>query len=357
MSNSNNYLDVLNKLKFNSAVGEKQKTSSADPNMLVLYRAPFADKNPEYEIRVRFLFDLSRGDPNPVCRNWHNFKSAKDGVFMSINCPEGRCPICNGTYRVWQSGDAFAQERLKKDRFMRDQTWYINCYVINNPVEPSQNGTVKIMKLNKPILEVFKRATSGRDAKRFGNNIFRLDQEGNTFVLAIKDVRGVGGQRYPQFSDSYFADAEDCADDVKDITDENIDQIYKKTFNLATYFKRPTTEEAQKVFEEHIYPAFADILGATEKPAPAPAAEEKKVEEVAPAQPQRRAPPMPTKPVSADLDDEDDELPFDPIEEKAPVAEKKPEPKQNKTPAPTKDKATTDAKVNDLLAEYGIGNL
>ena len=348
MSNSNNYLDVLNKLKFNSTVGEKQKVSSADPNMLVLYRAPFADKNPEYEIRLRFLFDMERGDPNPICRNWHNFKSAKDGVFMSIDCPDGRCPICNGTYRVWQSGDAFAQDRLKKDRFMRNQTWYINCYVINNPVEPSQNGTVKILKMNKPIMEVFKRATSGRDAKRFGNNIFRLDEQGNTFVMAIKDVRGVGGQRYPQFSDSYFAEAEDCADDVKGINDDAIDRIYGNTFNLGTYFKKSTVEEAQKVFDEHVYPAFSDILGEGKDQQPAAPAQEKA--EVKPVQ-ERRAPPMPTKPIKDDL--EDDDLPFDKPDDTPPPAPEK----AKKEPTPTKDKATSDEQVDDLLKEYGIGNL
>lgn len=349
MSNSSNYLDVLNRLKFNSTVGEKQKTSSADPNMLVTYRAQFADKNPEYEIRVRFLFDMERGDPNPSCRSWHNFKSAKDGNFMSIDCPEARCPICNGTYKVWQSGDAIAQDRLKKDRFMRNQTWYMNCYVVSNPVEPSQNGTVKIIKMNKPIMEIFKRATSGRDAKRFGNNIFRLDSEGNTFVMTIKDIRGVGGQRYPQFTDSYFADAEECTDDVKNITDEDVEKIYSNTFNLATYFKKSTVEEAQRVFDEHIRPAFADILGGPAAPAPVQSQPVQKEE----APVARKAPPMPTKPIKDDLDDDD--LPFaepdkdEPAEVEQP--RKKPEPK------PTKDEPTTDKQVDDLMKEYGIGDL
>ena len=336
---------MLNKLKFNSNVGEKQKTDSADPNALQLYTRPYADKNPEYTIRVRLLFDMERGDPNPVVRNWHNFKSAKDGSWIGIDCPQGRCPICNGTYTVWSSGDAFAQDRLKKDRFMRNQTWYINCYVIDNPVNPSQNGTVKILKMNKPIMEVFKRATSGRDARRFGNNIFRLDEEGNTLVISIKDVRGQDNSRYPNFTDTYFADAEDSKDDVKNISDEMIDQIYSKTFNLGTYFKRSTVEEAEKVFKEHVYPAFVDILGgdnhsvAQAKPAAAP--EEKPAEA-----PKRKAPPMPTKPIDADL--QDDDLPFDPEPEK-----EAPKP----SPTPTKDKPTTDSQVDDLMKEYGIGDL
>lgn len=344
---SNNYLDMLNKLKFNSNVGEKQKTDSADPNVLQLYTRPYADKNPEYAIRVRLLFDMERGDPNPVVRNWHNFKSAKDGSWIGIDCPQGRCPICNGTYTVWSSGDAFAQDRLKKDRFMRNQTWYINCYVIDNPVNPSQNGTVKILKMNKPIMEVFKRATSGRDARRFGNNIFRLDEEGNTLVISIKDVRGQDNSRYPNFTDTYFADAEDSKDDVKNISDEMIDQIYSKTFNIGTYFKRSTVEEAEKIFKEHVYPAFVDILGGSDQPAnppPPSAVVEQKTEEP----PKRKAPPMPTKPIAADI--EDDDLPFAPAPKDEPEAPKPP-------PAPTKDKATTDQEVDKLMSEYGLGDL
>ena len=97
----NNYLDMLGKLKFDSGVGEKQKVSSGDPNIVVTYTTRFADKNPEYSIKLRFMFDMQRGDPNPVIRNWHQFKSEKDGNFMSIDCPAARCPICNGTFTVW----------------------------------------------------------------------------------------------------------------------------------------------------------------------------------------------------------------------------------------------------------------
>jgi hypothetical protein len=309
---SNNYLDVLNKLKFNPNAGDKQKIGSADPNILTTYSKQFADKNPEYEIRIRLLFDMERSDPNPAVRNWHSFKSAKDGSWIGINCPAGRCPICNATFSVWSTGDAFAQDRLKKDRFMRSQNWYLNCYVVDNPVDPSQNGSVKIVKLNKPIMDVFKRATSGRDAKRFGNNIFRLDDGGNTLVISIKDVRGQGGDRYPNFTDTYFADAEDCKSDVASITDDMIEQIYKKTFNLGTYFKRSTPEEAEAVFREHVYPAFADILGGekTTKPITEKAA----VQEP----PRRKDPPMPTKPI-ADTSIDDDELPFDPVVDPASV--------------------------------------
>lgn len=344
---SNNYLDMLNKLKFNSSVGEKQKTNTTDPNMLTTYTKQFADKNPEYSIRVRLLFDMERGDPNPVCRNWHQFKSAKDGSWISIDCPQGRCPICNATYTVWGTGDAFAQDKLKEDRFMRSQTWYLNCYVIDNPVDPSQNGTVKIIKLNKPIMDVFKRATSGRDARRFGNNIFRLDDEGNTLVISIKDVRGQGGKRYPSFTDTYFADSEDSKADVANINDAMIEQIYSKTFNLGTYFKKSTPEEAEAVFKEHVYPAFADILDGGAKAAPVA---ESKVETPV-SKPERKAPPMPTVPIRQTADDlDDDDLPFAAPDE--PKVEEKKEP-----PAPTKDKATSDAEVNRLMDEYGIGSI
>ena len=342
---SNNYLDMLNKLKFNSTVGEKQKVDSGDNNILQLYTRQFADKNPEYSIRVRLLFDMERGDPNPIVRNWHNFKSAKDGSWVAIDCPQGRCPICNGTFTVWGSGDALAQDRLKKDRFMRSQTWYINCYVIDNPVNPSQNGTVKLLKMNKPIMDVFKRATSGRDARRFGNNVFRHDEEGNTLVISIKDVRGQDGSRYPNFTDTYFADAEDSKDDVKTISDEMVEQIYAKTFNLSTYFKRSTVEEAEKIFKEHVYPAFVDILGGEDKSS---VQVKQVVSESKPVEVQKRkSPPMPTKPIDTDL--QDDDLPFDPVPDKE--TEEKP------VPAPTKDKPTTDAQVDDLMKEYGIGDL
>jgi len=339
----NKYLDMLGKLKFDSGVGEKRSSSTGDPNIVLTYTTRFADKNPEYSIKLRFMFDMQRGDPNPVLRNWHQFKSEKDQNFMSIDCPNGRCPICNGTFTVWSSGDAFAREKLKKSRFMRQQTWYSNAYVIDNPVNPEQNGTVKVLKMNKPIMEAFKRATSGRDAKRFGMNVFRLDSEGNTFVINIKDVRGEGAQRYPQF-DCYFLDAEDSAADVAELNDAKIDELYKKTFDLSTFFKKPTVEEAQKVFDEHIRIAFPDILGGAAPapaPAPAPAA-------AAPApKAEAKAVPMPTKPIVTTIDEEEDDLPGFSAEEEKP----KPPPK------PTKDKATSDAEVNKLMAEYGLDDL
>lgn len=351
----NNYLDMLGKLKFDSGVGEKQKVSSGDPNIVVTYTTRFADKNPEYSIKLRFMFDMQRGDPNPVIRNWHQFKSEKDGNFMSIDCPAARCPICNGTFTVWSSGDAFAREKLKKSRFMRQQTWYLNAYVVDNPVNPEQNGSVKIIKMNKPIMEAFKRATSGRDAKRFGMNVFRLDAEGNTFVINIKDVRGEGNQRYPQF-DCYFLDAEDSAEDVAGLNDEKIEELYKKTFDLSTYFKKPSVEEVQKVFDEHVRIAFPDILGGV---APRPAAV---VQEKPSPAPVAKSVPMPTKPLVSTVGDDDDDLPgFDQHSGVATVEHDSTTEiiatQHDNTPKPTKDKATSDEKVNELLAEYGISDL
>lgn len=331
---SSNYLDMLNKLKFNSSTDKQTKQSAGDPNILVTYQQQFADKNPEYEIRVRLMFDMQRGDPNPINRRWHQFKSAKDGSWISADCPAGRCPICNATYTVWQSGDAFGQNTLKEERFMAQTTAYLNCYVVSNPVSPEQNGTIKIIKLNKPILEVFKRATSGRDARRFGNNIFRLDSEGNTLVICVKDVRGQGNRRYPNFTETYFADAEDCKDDVANLTAEAIEGLYQKTFNLAEYFKRLTVEEAKKIYEEHMHPALAKFLDGEEQ-APAASVSKQVVNEV-PAQPIKT------------VVEEDDELPF--ADEPAMEPDSPP-----KTPAPTKDAPTPDNKVDDLLKEYGIG--
>lgn len=331
---SSNYLDMLNKLKFNSSTDKPAKQSAGDPNILVTYQQQFADKNPEYEIRVRLMFDMQRGDPNPINRKWHQFKSAKDGSWISADCPAGRCPICNATYTVWQSGDAFGQNTLKEERFMAQTTAYLNCYVVSNPVAPEQNGTIKIIKLNKPILEVFKRATSGRDARRFGNNIFRLDSEGNTLVICVKDVRGQGNRRYPNFTETYFADAEDCKDDVANLTAEAIEGLYQKTFNLAEYFKRLTVEEAKKIYEEHMHPALAKFLTTGDDQAPETTIRREVAEAVQPSAKQTV------------VEEEEDELPFveEPADDVPPA-----------TPQPTKDKPTPDNKVDDLLKEYGIG--
>lgn len=346
---STNYLDMLNKLKFSADVGDKQKTNTADPNILVLYRAQFADKNSDYEIRVRLLFDMDRGDPNPVVRNWHSFKSGKTGQWVQSDCADGRCPICNATFTVWQTEDPILRDKLKSGRFMRSDSWYINCYVIDNPVEPTQNGTVKILKMNKPILDVFKRATSGRDAKRFGSNIFRLDSEGNTLVISVKDVRG-GGSRYPQFTETYFADAEDSAEDVADLTTKETDAIYAKTFNLGTYFKKPTVDEATKFAVEHVYPAFPEVFGETgDQPVRSTPAKKHVVHEEPVVEDDPKIRRVPAHEADALVDEEKDDEPefaseYDPEEEAPP-------------PPPTatfKKRASSDEEVDNLLKTYGV---
>ena len=99
------------------------------------------------------------------------------------------------------------------------------------------------------------------------------------------------------------------------------------------------------MFDEHIRIAFPDILGGV---APAPAASPAP-SEPKPAKAEAKAVPMPTKPIVSTIDESDDDLPgFDKEEE-----EEKPKP----PPKPTKDKATSDAEVNKLMAEYGLDDL
>ena len=123
---------------------------------------------------------------------------------------------------------------------------------------------------------------------------------------------------------------------MKGITDGMIEQIYSKTFNLGTYFKHSTVEEAEKVFKEHVYPAFANILGGDDHRASAPKPISEDVQ--------------PTTVKEEDDDLQDDNLPFDPV----PDTKSEPSPS---TPPPTKDKPTTDSQVENLKKEFGIGDL
>ena len=69
---------------------------------------------------------------------------------------------------------------------MRSEKWLVNVYVVNDPVNPENNGKVKILRYGKQIHNIIMDAIEGEDAADLGPRIFDLGLTVLTLELKLR---------------------------------------------------------------------------------------------------------------------------------------------------------------------------
>lgn len=210
------------------------------------------------------------------------------------------CPISNYYFKVKKDGNQWEKERLNSLKYQ--QGWYCNVYVINDPVEPENNGKVMALSLNKTLYGKVKDAIDGKLDKSWssmatrsnpkgeevvmnvGKMVFDLSNNGVNFKVVVKP-RG----EFPDYTASAFTlegtDLNLSPEKQKEILDSCIDvtkiekersteeirQYFKKEFLHQTGDEQPSaraqvTAPAQQPVVETHNETPADVFGGDEIP-------------------------------------------------------------------------------------------
>lgn len=70
------------------------------------------------------------------------------------------CPINRYQSNIKNNGSAYEKEQMAK-RLWWSRGWYCNVYVVNDPVNPENNGKVKVLSLNKTLWTIVENAMQG----------------------------------------------------------------------------------------------------------------------------------------------------------------------------------------------------
>lgn len=200
-----------------------------------------------YTVRLLpFAKDPSKTFFHYFVHGWTSFSTGQYVQTVSPQTFNERDPISEERFRVLRTGTESEKEKMQAVR--RAEKWLVNVYVIDDPTNPENNGTVKMLRYGKQLQKIIMEAIEGEDAEEFGSRIFDLGPEGVNFKVKVEQQG-----EYPTYVSSRFTTAGKL-----NLSEREIENIYSKAFNLEEIFTIKTYDELKQMMQEHIYVNTSD---------------------------------------------------------------------------------------------------
>lgn len=252
---SKNYADMMKKFK-TKTVTKKGEGSKSEVNNDFL-----KINNDGKSVLVRFLPDIKflertgTDELAPYTRFIHAVGDGDD--YKTFLCPSTfekikDCSFCMRAIEIWKSKDKNPVQQAIRKKLNRRCEHLVNVYVIDDEANPENNGKVKILKFYSELWDKYEKAIAGK----LKDKIWRLDEEGSTLRIECKIKEDQNGNQIP----SYASSAWDLPDAIPGMTDEKMNDILSKTFDVTTLMSPTSIEEINKMYQ--------DIVGGTQKSAP-----------------------------------------------------------------------------------------
>ena len=188
---------------------------------------PTVDKSGNGMAVIRFLPapSIDGDDGLPWVRRFDHGFQGPGGWFID-NCLTtvgDKCPVCEHNSTLWNSGVEANKEIVRKQK--RRLSYVANIYVISDPSNPENEGTVRLYKFGKKIFDKISEVMNPEFPDETPLNPFDL-WEGANFKLKIRNVEG-----YRNYDKSEFADKSALLDG----DDAKLEAIYTKEHSLKDF--------------------------------------------------------------------------------------------------------------------------
>lgn len=233
-----------------SLFAKKEKNKDAIYNEVLK-----CEKGHNYLVRLLpYLKEGAEGMSKTIFHAYtYAWQSVKDGRWIYVTSPKTfgeTCPITEWYFAVKNGNNEAAKKRL--DALSFKESWLYNVYIVDDPTNPDNNGTVKILKAGKQLNYIIADALSQdpdkmeANAEEYGvenmsNAIFDLSPNGFNLSVNVQDQGGFA---------NYKTSAWVRRRRNLDLTDEQIAEIHDSVFDLTKVEKVFTAEEAGKIFRE-----------------------------------------------------------------------------------------------------------
>lgn len=179
----------------------------------------------------------------------HGWKSKKTGKYVSTFSLQtfGESDPITDTFWKWiKSNDKVEKEKGKEIR--RRENWFVNIYVVDDPANPENNGTVKVLRVGPQLKELIDNALEGDGKEEFGFRIFSLNDEGEFDMSqgANLKIKAEEQGTYTTYKGSNFYNKP-----VVKLTDEEVDQIFESMHDLKAIYPVKTYAELEEIFKVH----------------------------------------------------------------------------------------------------------
>ena len=209
---------------------------------------------------IRFL-PAADGEDMPFVKMYSHAFQGPGGWYIenSLTTLGQDDPLGEYNRELWNSGDESLKEQVRKQK--RKLSYYSNVYIVKDPANPENEGTVRLFRYGKKIHDKIMEAVNGDELEgREGINPFCF-WSGADFKLRVKRVAG-----YPNYDSSEFH----AAGTLEDLDDAQLESIWKRQHSLNAI----VAEDQFKSYDQ-LKARLDRVLGrkgaaaATEAPAPA----------------------------------------------------------------------------------------
>ena len=173
---------------------------------------------------------------------WNSFATGQYTSAISLQTFGERDPIAEERYKILRTGSE--EEKEKAKAIVRSEKWLVNVYVVNDPVNPENNGKVKMLRYGKQIHNIITDAIEGEDAAELGPRIFDLSPNGVNLRVKVEKQGD-----YPTYVSSKFA----MPSAIDGLDDDDYKSIYDSAFDLSSVFSVKSADELKTMLDEHYY--------------------------------------------------------------------------------------------------------
>lgn len=170
---------------------------------------------------------------------WNSFATGQYVSALSLQTIGQADPIGRERYRLSKFGTD--EEKRKANSVKWQEQWYVNVYVVDDPVNPENNGTVKIFRFGKKLNKLIESAIHGDDSDEFGSKVFDLSSGGVNLKLKV-EKQG----EYIAYDSSRFTSPVDLG-----LSEEKQKEIYESLHDLKSVNSLKTEEELMDMWKTH----------------------------------------------------------------------------------------------------------
>jgi hypothetical protein len=240
-----------------SALTKQTETSSTNTKF-----KDFLRTTPGNTYVVRVLPNIK--DPNKTFFHYYSYgwNSLATGQLVSCTSPSTwglRDPISEEFFRIRRNGTE--EEKEKSRALNRKENWLVNVYVVNDPVNPENNGTIKVLRYGRQLNKIIMDAIEGEESVDFGPRIFDLSPNGCSLRIKVEKQGD-----YPTYVSSKFA----LPKEIDGLSQDSYEEIYSGILDLESYVPVKSYDELVEMLNTH-YLCKTDVEESVAPVAPRPA--------------------------------------------------------------------------------------
>jgi len=179
----------------------------------------------------------------------HGWTSNQTGQYVDGMCQTTwgeRCPICEDRFKLYRAGSE--NDKSLSSLIRRMEKHFVNVYVVDDPTNEDNNGTIKILRMGVRLYGKVQEAVEGDDADEFGPRVFDLTENGCNLKIKVETTMD-GKRQFTNYSNSRFT----APAAIPGMTPAKIKEVYESIFNLSDHVDRKTTEELSEMLQTHLY--------------------------------------------------------------------------------------------------------